>query len=617
MKYKLHENGRWDILGENIRLKDAYPAINGRAVSPVAVSPEEGAVLYQFGEGSLKLQFKDTGTGIEMSCVVRGLEGIHDIEPFADAEIEGAENAFVQGFGMEGPSGCCEISTEPRSSDGLAALYNNENAAFFAYAIDHRRFINRYCVVKKRGIFSEGINMISGGFNLECTASGEEILPSIFFSESGDLGSGLLRCAQEIAGCMGARVSKPPAFHWCSWYYMYEHFNQSILEEYLEGFKGKQVGFRYIQIDSGYTSSQGDWLRMNHRFPEGLRKAAETIIRAGYKPGIWVSPFMVGDKSELFLRHPDWILRDLNDMPVTEITSYNEPKAFGNGDCNYYVLDTSNPEALMHIKNVFETLRSWGFSLFKTDFMFWNMHDTSKVKRYAPSLTSVEIFRNTLEVIRQAIGEDSYLLGCISPFLPSVGYADGMRIAGDVGAQWGGAYGPVNMLRELVADNYFNNVYWQNDPDAVLLRDFDMHLDPREITSLALLQALSGGAVTTSDPIHLISKERLELLRFITPRGKARPMIPYLTQTRDDIVFCHNLNQGKLLYAMNTSDKPLTVFYNFFELFSVKELRIYKYGAGDAGKSGYYTAVLTPHESVLLFLTDEPLEHTPKNLWEW
>ncbi len=616
MKYKLHENGRWDILGEKIRLKDAYPAINGRAVSPVAVSPEEGSVLYQFGEGSLKLQFKDTGTGIEVSCVARGLEGIHDIEPFADAEIEGAENAFVQGFGMEGPSGCCEISEEPQISNGLTALYN-ENTAFFVYALDHRRYINRYCVMKKRGIFSKDINTLSGGFNLECTVSGEQTLPSIFFSESDDLGSGLLRCAQEIAKSMEARVSKPPAFHWCSWYYMYEHLNQGILEDYLEGFKKKKAGFRYIQIDSGYTSSQGDWLHMNHRFPEGLRKAAETIIRAGYKPGIWVSPFMVGDKSELFRRHPDWILRDLKGMPVTELTSYNEPKAFGNSDCNYYVLDTSHPRALTYIKNVFETLRNWGFSLFKTDFMLWNMHDTSNVKRYDPSLTSVEIFRNTLKVIRQAIGEDSYLLGCISPFLPSVGYADGMRIAGDVGAQWGGDYGPVNMLHELVADNYFNNVYWQNDPDAVLLRDFDVHLEPYEITSLALFQALSGGAVTTSDPIHLISKERLELLRFITPKDKVRPRIPYLTQKRDDIVFCHQLNQGNLLYSMNTSDKPLTVFYNFSELFSVKKLCIYQYGTGNVGKAGYYTTVLMPHESVLLFLTEKPLEHTPKNLWEW
>lgn len=616
MKYKLHENGRWDVLGEKIQLTGAYPAINGRAVSPTAISIGKEFVLYKLEKGCLKLRFKAMETGIAVSCAVYGLEGIHDIEPFSDAEICGAENVFVQGSGMEGPSGCHEISMEPKNSDGLIALFN-KNKAFLVYALDHRRYINRYVVGKKQGIFSDDIKTLSGGFNLECTASEDETLPSLFFSEYDDLNSGLQCCAKKIAGNMGARASQPPAFHWCSWYYMYNHFDQLALEEYLKGFRRKNVNFRYIQIDDGYTSHHGDWLRPNHRFPEGLHKAAETIIKAGYEPGIWISPFMVGDKSELFRKHPDWILRDLNGVPVTELTSYNEPKTFGDSDCNYYVLDASHPEALAYISHVFKTLRGWGFSLFKTDFMRWNMHDTSKVKRFDPSFTSVEIFRNTLEAIREAIGDDSYLLGCIAPFLPFIGYADGMRIAGDVGAQWDGDYGPVNLLREITADNYFNHIYWQNDPDSVLLRDFDLHLKPREVTSLALLQALSGGIITTSDPVHRLSNERLELLRFITPKGKVRPLLPYLTQNRDDIVLVHRLKQGNLLYAMNTSDRPITVFYNFFELFGVEEWYAYQYGNWDIRKSSYYTATLLPHECAMLFLTEEPLENIPKNLWEW
>lgn len=618
MKYKLHENGRWDILGEKICLTGAYPAVNGRAVSPVSVSLGEGKICYRLGEGSLELRFGALETGIEVSCTIHGLDGIHDIEPFSDGVIEGADSVFVQGAGMEGPSGFGGIGTKPKISDGLVALYHeNESPAFFAYATDHRHYTNRYFVMEKRGIFSQGAKTLSGGFNLEGTVSGELTLPSIFFSESRELGPGLIQCAQEIAQNMGARTSKPPAFHWSSWYYRYEHFSQSTLEEYLEGFREKNTGFRYIQIDGGFTEHHGDWLLPNHRFPEGLRKAAETIMQAGYRPGIWAGPFIVGDQSELFREHPDWVLRDLNGEPVVQLTSYNEPKVFGNSDCNYYVLDTSHPKALAYIRTVFETLRAWGFSLFKTDFLFWNMHDTSKVKRYDPSLTSVEIFRNTMEVIRRAIGEDSYLLGCISPFLPLVGYADGTRIAGDVGAQWGEAYGPVNMLRELVADNYFNNIYWQNDPDAVLLRDFDVHLESYEITSLAILQALSGGVVTTSDPVHRLSEERLELLHFIAPKDKVRPLFPYLGQERDDIVLVHRLKQGNLLYAMNASERPLTVFYDFSELFDTQKFCVYRYGSGDLGKTGYYTGVLMPHECVLLFLTERPLGHAPKNLWEW
>ena len=62
--------------------------------------------------------------------------------------------------------------------------------------------------------------------------------------------------------------------------------------------------------------------------------------------------------------------------------------------------------------------------------MLWNMHDSSTVRRFDPALTSVQIMRNTLEVIRSAIGDESYLLSCIAPFMPFIGYADGMRLAG-------------------------------------------------------------------------------------------------------------------------------------------------------------------------------------------
>ena len=120
---------------------------------------------------------------------------------------------------------------------------------------------------------------------------------------------------------------------------------------------------------------------------------------------------------------------------------------------------------------------------------------TTPTTLWNPSLTSVEILRKTLAAIRSAIGEDSYLLGCIAPFMPFLGFADGMRLAGDCGAQWEASYGPINLLREFPCDNYFNHIFWQNDPDAMLLRDFDTKLTKEETRSLALLQALSGGAV--------------------------------------------------------------------------------------------------------------------------
>ena len=624
MNYRLHRNGQWDILGNYVQVLNAYPAVNGARLSPVNVSVGDDFIMYQLETGQIRLDFFQRDGRVEVRCSVCGLRGIHDIELFADAAVENAENAFVQGFGMEGPSGCRSVRTEDKKgkekelmSNGLIALFNDDGA-FFVYALDHRHYVNRYCVGTCEKMFADESVYLSGGFNLENTAGDELTLPAVYFTEEKTLFDGLQNCAGKIAENMGARTTKPPVFHWCSWYYLYQNLSQEILEEYLAGFrKAEKDAFRYIQIDAGYTPHLGDWLLPNHLFPEGLEKAAKTILDAGYEAGVWIAPFIVGDQSELFKTHPDWILRDLEGRPVTRIQSYNEPKVWGSIDCNYYVLDTSHPDALSYLEKVFRTLKAWGFSLFKTDFMLWNMYDTSKVRRYDSSLTSVEILRNTLKMIREAIGEESYLLGCIAPFLPFIGYADGMRIAGDVGAQWAEDYGPVNMLRELQADTYFNHIYWQNDPDSVLLRDFAIHLQPHEIYSLALLQALSGGAVTTSDPIHEISEERRELLHFITPREKVRPQLPYFGQEREDIVLLHRLKQGNLLYAMNPTDRPLTVVYRFQEFFQEKEWYIRTYGGNASEKSELYTTILKPHDCVLLFLTRQPLERVPENLWEW
>ena len=267
---------------------------------------------------------------------------------------------------------------------------------------------------------------------------------------------------------------------------------------------------------------------------------------------------------------------------------------------------------------MFRTLKGWGFSFFKTDFMLWNMHDSATVRRYTPGLTSVEVMRRVLAVIREAIGEDSYLLGCIAPFLPFLGYADGMRIAGDGGARWAEPFGPINLLRELPCDNYFNHVFWQNDPDAMLLREFDTYLTDDEVRSLALLQALSGGTVSTSDPVHRLGGERKELLRFLIPHGAHTPELPYFGKGRKELVLLHRLNQGNLLFLLNPTDEPLQVCCRLSELFGEKDWYQYRYGQDPGSKrDGIFAEILAPHASALLFVTEAPLKEIPRNLWNW
>ena len=620
MRYLIHEDGSFDILGSSILLHNAYPSLNGQMLRPVRIEVKKDTVTYQLVQGSVSIRFREEPDGrIAICCSAAGLAGIHDLIPLTAATIEGAEKVFVQGFGMEGPSGCFSLTNQPPSSHGLTALYTGDRV-LLAYAEDHRHYSSEFRVQEHASLFGEQI-CLSAGFNLEGTAGDTVVLPAVYVEEGTGLSDSLRHCAERIALSMNARRCSEPAFFWSSWYSAYETMDQALLEETISGIRAESVPFQTIELDAGYSPSLGDWLTPNHRWPEGLEHAAETITGAGFRAGIWVGPFIVGDCSALYRNHPDWVLHDLEGKPVIQLRSYTEPKIWGNPDCNYYVLDTSHPEALAYIRQVFETLHTWGFRFFKTDFLLWNMHDSSTVRRYVPSLTSVEILRNTFSVIRSAIGEESFLLGCIAPFMPMIGYADGMRLAGDCGAQWSVPFGPVNMLQELPYDSYFNNVFWQNDPDAMLLRNFSSSLSDEEVRSLALLQALSGGVVSTSDPVHRMSRERKDLLKMVQPHTFVTPEYPFLASGQRVITLTHRLDQGFLLFVMNPTEEVQAVFYRLSKLFGEENLYQYRMDwSNDEVRSvqeDLFCDSLAPHSSALLFVSRDPLSSKPANLWIW
>ena len=128
---------------------------------------------------------------------------------------------------------------------------------------------------------------------------------------------------------------------------------------------------------------------------------------------------MVSSQSELYRNHPDWLLHRHDGSLLVEW----EKDPWGQGQV--CILDTSHPEAFEHIRSVFRTLRKWGITYFKTDFMDWGLQNSLKVRRFTPGKTSVQYYLDVVRMIREEIGEESYWLGCISPYPPMIGYVDG------------------------------------------------------------------------------------------------------------------------------------------------------------------------------------------------
>lgn len=81
----------------------------------------------------------------------------------------------------------------------------------------------------------------------------------------------------------------------------------------------KEIGAELFLLDDGWFGNKyprvndaaglGDWQPNRQRFPNGLAPIAAEAVKRGLRFGIWMEPEMVNPKSELFEKHPDWVIR--------------------------------------------------------------------------------------------------------------------------------------------------------------------------------------------------------------------------------------------------------------------------------------------------------------------
>jgi alpha-galactosidase len=81
----------------------------------------------------------------------------------------------------------------------------------------------------------------------------------------------------------------------------------------------RQMGVELFLLDDGWFGNKhprvndraglGDWEPNRKRLPNGLAPLAEEAAKRGLRFGIWLEPEMVNPRSELFEKHPDWVIR--------------------------------------------------------------------------------------------------------------------------------------------------------------------------------------------------------------------------------------------------------------------------------------------------------------------
>lgn len=314
---------------------------------------------------------------------------------------------------------------------------------------------------------------------------------------------------------------------WCSWYNLYSSIDEPTLIEHLDAaarFRDeKHSPFDIFLVDDGFTPEMGDWLEFKPQFAKGMAPLLGRVGERGLTPGLWIAPFMVGNRSNLYKAHPDWVVKSRETgQPLAPMTFHGEFRWHKRSE-EYYVLDVTHPDAVNYIRQVFRTwARDWGCGYFKTDFMhLGSIYGPDEAVWHREGLSRMAIWMTMARLIREEIGDAQWLL-CGSPLWAPVGLVDAMRIGRDIGVTWKGHYSAESLLRDQTARNFANGILWQADPDCILLRDRFHDLSADQVQSLALFAGLAGGVLMTSDQLDDVPEPRRRLLAELAGDG-----VPY------------------------------------------------------------------------------------------
>lgn len=137
-----------------------------------------------------------------------------------------------------------------------------------------------------------------------------------------------------------------------SWEGVYFNVNQKEMDDMMRNFSA--LGGELFVMDDGWFGNKyprnkancglGDWEVCKEKLPEGIDGLLASAKKYGIKFGLWIEPEMANTKSELFDKHPDWILRIKNRSLST-----------GRGGTQV-VLDLTNPEVQDFVFGVVDKL---------------------------------------------------------------------------------------------------------------------------------------------------------------------------------------------------------------------------------------------------------------------
>jgi len=521
------------------------------------------------------LQVKETWLSSNTNCF-----SVSDPDSPASAKV------FLLGLSMGGtkilPLADCQTGD---TGTGIMGLNLSGGTIGFSADLDDRCFL-RYGRVDRgwNGYFDLAYQYEPGHYQIGQLRS--------------ELFSGLESFLEKIGkqGIAHRKITTSPVQGWNSWDYYHNSVSEEKIIQNMEAINEESAlssQINTIVVDLGWEVRFGEW-EADLNFPMGMEKLAEKIKQMGFRPGLWFAPIIIDPQCNQL--HEDYRFVAQNQHGYPDL-------AFDCCGTVGYILDVTSRKGEDFLYSLFKRYREMGYTYFKLDFL---RHLVFANQFSRKDLSSLEIMRTAIRIIREAVGEDSFILGCNFPFWVGPGLVDAVRVSGDIAVFWDSVK---TNVKNISLTYFFNETWWQNDPDFFVIRGKDTFAEEQDIyrtswfprkdlfapahkerfdkrhsrkgslsydeaRTYASFLLLYGGALVTGDPIGHLNEKGKELYQKVlsAERAPGKPeglvagygLPPVMWQTLQDVTrvgFFNWNDEPQAMHAERLVGKALTDFW--------------------------------------------------------
>ncbi len=320
---------------------------------------------------------------------------------------------------------------------------------------------------------------------------------------------------------------------------------QELFREKLSIATAYETKFDLFLIED-YQKEMGDWLTLDQaRFPDmTLEGLCQEILASGMQAGITLSPFEVVPNTAAATNLKKLLEKD--DLNITIMRK------------GIFHLDVNNPEVRDYLLDLFSSLKTMGFSVFKIEGIMSTIYGKQEARKA----------HEIISLLREAIGDATFIV-TDAPIISAAGIADYCRVSGQVTNSWkGNVFSRIfrrhnsarGTVRSMVARRHLDGRVFRNYPVRVHYAMDASHLTPEMKSILLIVTHFFSGALVASDNLAEYSQDLKNLFaqmgddnavdvnRINVPR-KNSIEIEYFVDGKKKL-FCFDLKNGKILYRI-------------------------------------------------------------------